>query len=400
VTWRVLLHDYSGHPFQVQLSRSLARAGHEVLHVHCPSFLTPKGHLEREPDDPAGFRTGEIRLPSDFAKYSWWKRPLQEVRYAWRYASLIRRERPDVVISSNTPLVAEFLTQLFARRTPFVLWQQDVYSFGMSVFARNRLGRAGEVLARLFRAIDARTARHAAGVVTISEDFVPILASWGVPRDRVTVVENWAPLDEIDVRPRDNAWAVAHGLVGRRVLLYAGTLGLKHDPSLLTDLALHVADRPDVVVVVASEGDAARSVAAAAEQLPNLTVVGFQPFEDLPDMLGAATGLIVLLEPAAGVFAVPSKVLTYLCAGRPILGVIPADNLAARTIARADAGRTAPPRDRAGFLAAADAILDDPALGERLGANGRAYAEVTFDIDRITKDFAAAIERALAGRGG
>ncbi len=29
---RILVHDYSGHPFQAQLSRELARRGHDVVH--------------------------------------------------------------------------------------------------------------------------------------------------------------------------------------------------------------------------------------------------------------------------------------------------------------------------------------------------------------------------------
>ena len=44
-------------------------------------------------------------------------------------------------------------------------------------------------------------------VVAISEDFLPILDSWGVDRGAVTVIENWAPLDELRPVDRRNAWA-------------------------------------------------------------------------------------------------------------------------------------------------------------------------------------------------
>ena len=42
---RILVSDYSGHPFQVQLSRELARRGHEVIHSYSAGFQTPKGNL-------------------------------------------------------------------------------------------------------------------------------------------------------------------------------------------------------------------------------------------------------------------------------------------------------------------------------------------------------------------
>ena len=38
---------------------------------------------------------------------------------------------------------------------------------------------------------------------------------------------------------------------------------------------------------------------------------------------------VVLLERSAGAFSVPSKTLSYLCAGRPVVGLMPAENLAA-----------------------------------------------------------------------
>ena len=37
---RILVHDYAGHPFQVQLSRALAQRGHDVLHAYCASLQT------------------------------------------------------------------------------------------------------------------------------------------------------------------------------------------------------------------------------------------------------------------------------------------------------------------------------------------------------------------------
>ena len=42
-----------------------------------------------------------------------------------------------------------------------------------------------------------------------------------------------------------------------------------------------------------------------------VTLLPFQPYDSLPDMLGAADVAIALLEPEAGIFSVPSKVLSY-----------------------------------------------------------------------------------------
>ena len=60
-----------------------------------------------------------------------------------------------------------------------------------------------------------------------------------------------------------------------------------------------------------------------AKACGSLRCLGFQPFEVLPDVLGSADVLVAILEPDAGVFSVPSKVLSYFCAGRPVLLAVP-----------------------------------------------------------------------------
>jgi glycosyltransferase involved in cell wall biosynthesis len=86
-------------------------------------------------------------------------------------------------------------------------------------------------------------------------------------------------------------------------------------------------------------------------------------------------------------FSVPSKVLSYLAAGRPIVGLLPADNPAAVDIA-ASGGFTGPP-DRTGADAAGDWIVANSAAGRlvEIGVASRALAEQRFDIERITDQF-------------
>ena len=47
---RVLVHDFAGHPFQIDLSRALARRGHTVQHVYCGSYASGKGRFDAGDD--------------------------------------------------------------------------------------------------------------------------------------------------------------------------------------------------------------------------------------------------------------------------------------------------------------------------------------------------------------
>jgi glycosyltransferase involved in cell wall biosynthesis len=149
--------------------------------------------------------------------------------------------------------------------------------------------------------------------------------------------------------------------------------------------------------VVISEGPGADYLRTCKdrEKLTQLEILPFQPFGDMPDMLAAADVLVAVLEADAGVFSVPSKVLSYHCAGRPILAAIPSLNLAARIIGKVGSGCCVEPGDLKGFIEGAATLRADARLREQQAAAARRYAEAHFDIRAIGDQFEQVFEKAL-----
>ena len=387
----VLIHDYAGHPFQVQLSRALARRGSRVTHLYASMIETPRGSLARRGDDPDGLEIRGVGIDSAFAKHSFVKRRFQEVEYGRRVAAEAERLAPDWVISGNTPTEAQAVlaNRCRSRGIGFVSWVQDFYGIAVDKLVRRKLPLIGAAVGAYYKRMDRRVLRQSDRIVVITEDFRPMLDRMHVERERVAVIENWAPLEELPLMPRTNAWSREQALCDSFCFLYSGTLGMKHNPALLLELALRHRDDAGVRVVVISEGLGARWLDArkAEHGLDNLVLLPFQPFERMPEVLASADVLVAILEPDAGVFSVPSKVLTYLCAGKPLLAAMPRENLAARTITSAGAGVVVAPHDVSAFVAAGDAFKHDRVSREVAGASARAYAERTFDIGAITDAF-------------
>jgi glycosyltransferase involved in cell wall biosynthesis len=389
---RILVHDYPGHAFPVQLSRALARQGHAVRHLCFKDFQAPKGPIQPRADDPAGFELGFLDLGAPFEKHSFAKRWAQERRLGALARADIAQWRPDVVLAGNAPLDVQAGSLAGARDAGagFVYWLQDLVGVAIRKILGKKIPLLGDGIGLYYEAMERRLLRESGAVVAITEDFVPLLARWGVLR--VHTIENWAAREEIGFAPRDNPFARAHDLIGKTVFLYSGTLGMKHDPSLLRDLAREL---PEAQMLVISEGPGADWL--AGQGLGNLRVLPFQPFERLGETLASADVLVAVLESDAGVFSVPSKVLTYFCAGRPILAAIPPENLAARLIAREGAGIAVAPADRAGFLAAAKFLAAKPESRAAQGAKALDYAGRTFDIPAVAARFAAILEAAKRG---
>jgi len=385
---RILVHDYSGHPFQVELSSELARRGHDVTHSYCAAYVSGKGKLE-DPESSVEFDAigrGEV-----VDKLNFRKRIVQELRFGAQLARQVRRRRPDVVMVANTPVPSMVLLAAYLRLRgiPLVLWHQDVQGIAIQSFAGAKLGKAFRVVAAVIGRGERWVARRSAAVVVIADSFVDVHRRWGTA-DRTTVIPNWAPLGEIVPMPRDNDWARENGIAWQPSLVYSGTLGLKHNPALLVGLAREVRDSGvPVHLTVVSEGPAVDVLRDEAARLGvPITLLPFQPYERLPEVLGSGDVLVVLLDRSAGAFSVPSKTLSYLCAGRPVLGLMPAENLAATLVAEVE-GCVLPPEEAA--LPAAGRwvadVLTDAGLRDRLGWQARRLAEREFALDGCATRF-------------
>src|SRR5690349_10728228 len=67
---RLNVHDFSGHPFQVQLSRALASAGHDVLHGYSSQFVTGHGRLHVTSEDAPTLRIEGLTAAVPMIKYN------------------------------------------------------------------------------------------------------------------------------------------------------------------------------------------------------------------------------------------------------------------------------------------------------------------------------------------
>jgi glycosyltransferase involved in cell wall biosynthesis len=235
-------------------------------------------------------------------------------------------------------------------------------------------------------------------VITIARDHEGELPMAVRREQRFALLENWADIEEIPVCPQANDWAARHGLAETVNIIYSGTLGLKHDLTMFIKLATAFRDRPDVRVVVVSSGQAAEKLRdqSAANALTNLVILPFQDYTDLAKVLGSASVLIAPLDGSAGAFCVPSKVLAYLCAGRPTVLAIGSDNPAAIAVEQARAGSVVKPGDADAFVRAVAQLLDDSSVRTAMGQSARRYAERTFGLDFVVPRFLDILRRSGA----
>lgn len=383
----------------MQLSRALAGAGNWVRHTYFGENDTPKGTLA---DHGLNLEIVDLTIGRRFKKHSLFSRRSADIAYGNALSNAIREFSPDVVLSANTPLDAQrlALAATQAMNAKFVFWLQDLLSIGNEFVLRKRRVPLAKLVGKYYRQMERSLMEQSDAVVCIAPEFRVLLEEWQIGREKTFVIENWAALDEVRPFPKANPWSREQEVDSKFCFMYSGTLGMKHKPELLLELARRVEARPDVVIVVIAEGKGMEWLRSAAAQLrPGLVrLLPYQPYERLSEVLSSSDVLIALLDEGCGQFAVPSKTLSYVCAGRPILIAAPRENLAAQIVARSGAGLAVPPR-AGDFLAAAELLLQDAKKRALCGSRAREYAEKTFDIDRISARFLAAFNTIRAETG-
>jgi len=108
-----------------------------------------------------------------------------------------------------------------------------------------------------------------------------------------------------------------------------------------------------------------------------------QPKEVFNDMLAASDIALITQQSAVADIVFPSKTITLLAAGRPIVASLSAGSEVARVIKEAQAGTVVAPEDPDALFAAIMALRHDPAARASCGQTGREYARRVWNRERI-----------------
>ena len=249
----------------------------------------------------------------------------------------ILRLRPDVVTASTfPPVLAAYTAGLAARLAgaKFVYHMQDIHP-EVSELGGGMMGRG--IFAKIFRHLDNRTLKRAAGIVVLSDDMSATLERRGLGPLPVHVINNFALDSGAPLGPPPAEFAKPDGI--RRVI-FAGNLGRFQNLPLLSEGIARCFDaHPDLQLFFLGDGKALADLKAKWADHPQ---VGFAPFLPLdqakPLIAEAEIGLVSLSEKIYTV-AYPSKLLTYLGLGVPVLALTEPESELAQSLTAAGVAR-------------------------------------------------------------
>lgn len=286
--------------------------------------------------------------------------------------------RADVVLCVIPTLLAATYATSLPRRPRVILWVQDLVleaaaTVAMSAVARRVLAAAAT--------LEQRAIARADRIVVCSPGFREHFVGRGADPVRVDIVYNWADLDAIRATEPPSNGCVR--------FLYSGNLG--YTQGLETLVAAASAAGEGVAVDIVGDGNAARSVAALAASVQNVTVRSPVPRDEFGGLLASHDAHVVVQRRAAAGANLPSKIASYLASGRPVIASIDAATPAAALLRESGAALLVEPESPVALAEAMQRLRAEPTLRHALGRNARVFAEA-----RLSKEAALSrLEEAL-----
>lgn len=351
-----------------ELVRGWEEAGHDVLVIspfpNRPGGEIYPGHRRRLFARATHSRSPHVRVPTWLIgrQRKGRDRVLENASFgaASAVAAALTR-KPDLIVLESWPILAYLpvLAVAKARGVPVINYVQDVYP---EAAIAGGIVRADSAAARVLHRLHSWVCSVSSQNVAISPGMADMLAATrGVPRERFTVIPNWLDLSAIRPHEGPSTWRAENGIgADEFVCMFAGTLGYASGADVLVEVAERLRDVQRIRIVCVGDGVHKAAMADAIERrgLHNLTLLPFQPRERVAEVQSQADVMLLTTSADMGLSSVPSKLVTYLAVGRPVICAAAPDTDIARLVDDERLGATCRPGDPESLAAAIRQLAD------------------------------------------
>jgi glycosyltransferase involved in cell wall biosynthesis len=298
------------------------------------------------------------------------------------FITALLSKRPDAALVHPSVLF-DGLSGIWLRpvkRVPFVVNVHDL--FPQTAIDLGLL--KSKTFIRIFRFLEVYLYKNADWMTVHSEGNRDWVIAHGGHPERTTVMPVWMDSSVLKPGPRDNTWRTRQGLKDKFVILFAGTQGFNQDMEVILRAAGKLREYQDIEFVIIGDGAQHEEMVALSKEmaLTNVRWLGWQPREEYPLVQHTADIVVVTLKKEVSTPVVPSKILSAMTTGRPIITTMPLSGDAPKLVQESKSGMTLPPGDSDQLKEAILELYYLRPLGEQYGANGRRYVEDHLDVKR------------------
>jgi glycosyltransferase involved in cell wall biosynthesis len=340
-----------------------------------PGYIQQFRSLEVSPDYGKVIRC--FTIPS--SKSSLMSRFLENLSFGLSSALFVlTHPRPAAVYVNTWPIFASglltFTTKL--RRIPMVLSVQDIYPESLAL--QNRLSSKHPIMF-ILKKLDTLIARSAKRVIVISREFAEFYRKYrGMKTEHLSVIPNWFDSKLISLGVNTATFRRRLSISEETFLMtYAGNIGVASSLETVLKAMSGCRDMHNLLLLIAGDGSQLNECKRLARDYSEGQVKFYSPWpvEETSVVLRSANLLVLPTRGKQSLASVPSKLITYMLAARPVVAQAVCGSETARVVQDSGCGWVVRP-DQPKLLANQIRLIC--ALGrselERRGKAGRAYA--------------------------
>lgn len=378
------------------MARQFADHGHEVAVVTSRSLYGKKGAtLPRYEmrDGVAVHRVGVSRFGKGSVPARMFDAGMFYLAATWKAWRVRLPGGPaQVTVTLTSPPYIGFIGALARmmqggrRRGRFyVNWTMDLYP---DVLLAAGLIKPRSLVGRLMLRLNKWCLRLSDRVVVLGRCMKDRLVEQGIEPDKIDIISVW-PVSEVlslEEAAQPSGYRERWDLQDKFTVMYSGNLGLAHETQTIFDAALRLRDRDDIRFVVVGGGKRRPGLSRfiAMHGLTNVVEKGYEPREQLADLLRLGDVHLISQRPEFVGVVVPSKLFGIMASCRPALYVGPSDAEVARVIDESGAGLIFASGESEKLAAAVERLADDRA---EIAAMGKAAHDATVNRHTLRHRF-------------
>ena len=382
-------------PCTTLLARFLAAQGHEV-HV-VTSFPYYPTWVKQAEDQGALYRSeiiDGVRVHRCWhyvpLRVTAWRRIAHEFSFVLTsFFRCLALRRPDVFIVISPPLLLGAAGWLLSRcqRSRFLFHVQDLQPDAAASLGLIKKGLLLSALLTLEKFAYARADR----ISGISQAMLDVFRDKGVPANKLLLFPN--PVGTPPSVPLRGQFRQRHNIsVDTFLAVYAGNLGHKQGLETVVQAAARLT-QDNVHVVLCGDGAMREHLVDLIRRsnAQRLTLLPLQSAEHYAQLMSDADVCLIPQQAGTGRFFFPSKLLSALVYGKPVLAVADADSELVRLMNDHGFGWHVPPGQPERLAETLNDAAGHRELLEWFAAAGRRFV-AQFDPDRVLGQFAAQLE--------
>jgi colanic acid biosynthesis glycosyl transferase WcaI len=391
--------------FNIWRCEYLAARGHQVTICtgppYYPEWRVPPSYrgklLQREQRNGVTILRSWMYVPQVVNSK---KRILHEASYlASSFARALSGQRPDLIYAISPPLglalTASALGSLW--RVPFVF---DVMDLQPDAAVELGMMKGQKLIDALYR-IERLAYERAALVATITEGMRQRIVEKRIDPAKVVLFPPRADSGLYTLRERCNgeAFRQRHGLQGKFLVSHSGNMGVKQGLEVILEAAERSRQRPDLHYLFVGDGAMRPQLEeqARVRHLGNVQILPLLPADEFQQMLAATDIALITQQRIVSNIVFPSKTVTLLCAGCPVIAAVNSESEVARAVQNSQAGVVVEPENAEALFAAIDRLSSSPETLARMSQQARQYANETWDerrtLPRMEEQLTQCVER-------